>query len=110
MTNWLEERIREADAERERIIGPRPKVGCRWPLEDCHCQPPYDGCAYRARQQAGQEPMPLREVAEQLGMTPGSVRVQVNRGVLKARKLGPLWIVDQEEVERYAREHRRVKA
>ena len=54
------------------------------------------------------DPLTLEQAAAQLGMSHAALRVQVNRGVLKARRLGPIWIVDQDEVERYAREHRRV--
>ena len=49
----------------------------------------------------------LRQAAEQLDMSADALRVQVARGVLKARKLGPLWIVEQEEIDRYRAEHRR---
>ena len=54
------------------------------------------------------DPLTLEQAASQLGMSPDALRVQVNRGVLKARRLGPIWIVDQTEVERYRAEHRRV--
>ena len=54
----------------------------------------------------------LREAAEQLGMTPDTLRQAIARGVLKATKIGEsdnraLWIVEQEEIDRYRAEHRR---
>jgi len=55
------------------------------------------------------DPLTLEQAAAQLGMSPASLRVQVHRGVLKARRLGPINVVDQTEVDRYRAEHRRVK-
>lgn len=49
MADWLDEAIREAEELRERVIGPRLAVGCRWPVEDCYCKPPYENCAYERK-------------------------------------------------------------
>lgn len=51
--------------------------------------------------------MTLKEAAEQLGVTPDTLRQAIARGALKAKKLGRDWIVTPKEVERYRREHRR---
>lgn len=49
----------------------------------------------------------LTEAAKVLGVNPGTLRVQVHNGKLRARKVGPIWTVTEREVERYARENRR---
>ena len=49
----------------------------------------------------------LTEAAQVLGVDPGTLRVQIHNGKLKARKIGPIWTVTPKEVERYARENRR---
>jgi excisionase family DNA binding protein len=46
----------------------------------------------------------LTEAAALLGVTADTLRQQVARGRLKARKLGPIWTVTPSEVERYRRE------
>jgi len=51
--------------------------------------------------------MTLVEAAIRLGLDPGTLRVQVHNGKLRARKVGPIWTVTEREVERYARENRR---
>jgi excisionase family DNA binding protein len=51
--------------------------------------------------------MSLGEAAALLGVDPGTLRVQVHNGKLKARKVGPIWTVTPKEIERYARENRR---
>lgn len=43
----------------------------------------------------------LAEAAERLGVTAGSLRVQIGRGRLRAKKVGPVWTVSEKEVERY---------
>jgi len=43
----------------------------------------------------------LAEAAKRLGIHPDVLRVQVHRGRLHARKLGPIWTVTEKEVERY---------
>ena len=52
----------------------------------------------------------LTEAAALLGVESGTLRRQVRLGKLKATKIGPIWIVDEQEVARYARENRREKA
>jgi excisionase family DNA binding protein len=51
--------------------------------------------------------MTLVEAATLLGVDPGTLRVQVHNGKLKARKVGPIWTVTPKEVERYRRESKR---
>lgn len=51
--------------------------------------------------------MTLTEAAEMLGIDPGTLRVQIHNGKLKARKIGPIWVVSKREVERYRRENKR---
>ncbi len=55
----------------------------------------------------GDPMLTLAEAAERLGVDPGTLRVQIHNGKLKARKVGPIWTVSEREVERYARENRR---
>jgi excisionase family DNA binding protein len=51
--------------------------------------------------------MTLKQLAEYLGVSSiGSLRVQIERGVLKAERLGNQWIVRDEEAARYKAEHR----
>jgi excisionase family DNA binding protein len=48
----------------------------------------------------------VAEAAEQLGLSPSSVRYAVSRGVLKAVALHPrLNAIHRSEIERYRREH-----
>lgn len=54
--------------------------------------------------------MTLIEAAALLGVTPDNLRGAIKRGALKAEKRGRDWFVSPAEVERYAREHRRVRA
>ena len=49
----------------------------------------------------------LAEAAQRLGIEHDTLRRQIRLGKLKARKLGPIWVVSEKEVERYARENRR---
>ena len=51
--------------------------------------------------------MTLAEAARILGLSPETLRWQIHKRRLKARKLGNLWTVTEVEVERYARENRR---
>lgn len=51
--------------------------------------------------------MTLIEAAERLGTSPDNLRGAIKRGVLRARKVGRDWTVQEREVERYARDHRR---
>lgn len=48
--------------------------------------------------------MTLIEAAFLLNLSPDTLRVQVARGKLKAKKVGPVWTVTPSEVERYRRE------
>ena len=52
----------------------------------------------------------LSEAAARLGVTAATLRWQIHNGKLKARKVGPLWVVSEKEVERYGRESRRGSA
>lgn len=49
----------------------------------------------------------LRQAAAELGVDPGTLRVQAGKGVLRAKKVGPLWVVTQRELDRYRRRHLR---
>lgn len=49
----------------------------------------------------------LAKAAERLGVDPGTLRVQIHNGKLKARKIGPIWVVSEKEVERYRSVSRR---
>ena len=51
--------------------------------------------------------MTLAQAAERLGVQAGTLRVQIAKGKLKAKKMGRDWFVSEREVERYARENRR---
>lgn len=51
--------------------------------------------------------MTLVQAAERLGVQPGTLRVQIAKGKLKAKKLGRDWLVTEREIERYAKENRR---
>jgi excisionase family DNA binding protein len=46
----------------------------------------------------------LEEAAARLGLAASTLRWQIHKGKLKARKLGPLWVVSEREVERYRRD------
>ena len=51
--------------------------------------------------------MTLREAAEWLNLSPKTLRVQANKGILQAEKMGRDWVVYAAEVTRYAKEHKR---
>ena len=51
--------------------------------------------------------MTLTEAAAILGVTAATLRQQIARGRLKARKVGRDWSVSRREVERYRAESRR---
>ena len=53
--------------------------------------------------------MTLAQAAERLRVQPGTLRVQIAKGKLKAKKMGRDWFVSEREVERYARENRRAQ-
>lgn len=49
----------------------------------------------------------LRQAEAMLGLAKDSLRRQAGRGTIRAYKMGRDWIVDEDEVRRYEREHRR---
>jgi excisionase family DNA binding protein len=49
----------------------------------------------------------LIEAAAILGVTAATLRQQIAKGKLHARKVGRDWSVTPREVERYAKEHKR---
>lgn len=51
--------------------------------------------------------MTLKEAAAALGLSVDTLRWQIHNGKLNASKIGPLWVVERAEVERYGRENRR---
>jgi len=51
--------------------------------------------------------MTLAEAAAVLGLSPDTLRWQVRKGKLRARKVGPIWTVTPGEVARYRAEHQR---
>lgn len=53
--------------------------------------------------------MTLADAAAHLGMSPDTLRWQIRNGKLRAKKIGPIWVVTEREVERYRRENRREK-
>lgn len=48
--------------------------------------------------------MTLNQAAAALDVRPATLRQQIAAGRLAAAKIGPLWVVDAREVERYRRE------
>lgn len=49
----------------------------------------------------------LAEAAARLDLQPGTLRVQIAKGKLKANKMGRDWFVSEREVNRYLSENRR---
>lgn len=49
----------------------------------------------------------LQEAAASLGVAASTLRVQIRNGKLRAKKIGPLWVVSPKEIERYRRESKR---
>ena len=47
----------------------------------------------------------LAQAGELLGLSATTLRVQVKRGRLEATLYGKTWLVTEDEVERYRREH-----
>ena len=43
----------------------------------------------------------LAQAAARLGLSPSTLLTQVQRGKVRARKVGPIWTVSETEVERY---------
>lgn len=54
--------------------------------------------------------IPLKEAAARLGTSAAVLRQAIARGSLHAVRWGRDWFVTDEEIERYRREHRRVRA
>lgn len=52
--------------------------------------------------------MTITEAARTLGLSPKTLRQQIKNRKLRAHKMGRAWYVTDEEVTRYAAEHRRV--
>jgi excisionase family DNA binding protein len=49
--------------------------------------------------------MTLAQAAAALGLDASTLRRQIARGSLRARKVGPVWTVTRPEVERYRAAH-----
>jgi excisionase family DNA binding protein len=50
--------------------------------------------------------MTLKELAEYLGVSSvGSLRIQIERGALKATRAGYQWVVEEKDAEEYKRLH-----
>jgi excisionase family DNA binding protein len=43
----------------------------------------------------------LRQAADQLGISPDTLRQGIARGAIRGRKIGTIWTVTQREVDRY---------
>jgi excisionase family DNA binding protein len=50
--------------------------------------------------------MSTREAADYLGLAENTVRQYLNRGIMQAVKIGPVWCVMRSECDRYDREKR----
>jgi excisionase family DNA binding protein len=46
----------------------------------------------------------LAQAAERLGVTPDTLRQQIAAGRLHARKMGIVWVVSEQAVEKYRRD------
>lgn len=46
------------------------------------------------------------EAAKRMGLSQNTVLAYIERGLLKAKKLGPIWLLTAEECDRYKRERR----
>lgn len=46
----------------------------------------------------------IAEAAQQLGLAPATLRAQIRNGRLDAMKVGPIYLVQRSELERYRRE------
>lgn len=51
----------------------------------------------------------LEQAGQELGLSPATLRSQIRYGKLRATKIGPLWVVSRQEVERYRTKHQRQK-
>lgn len=52
----------------------------------------------------------IPQAAEDLGVSPQTLRLQARLGKLRATKVGREWLVNDMEIERYRRENLRPKA
>lgn len=53
----------------------------------------------------GMKSMTLIEAAAALGLATATLRHQIRNGRLRARKIGPLWLIAPREIERYRAEN-----
>lgn len=51
------------------------------------------------------EVLTLADAAERLGLAHATLRRQIHNGRLQAIKLGTSWVVTEQELERYRKEH-----
>lgn len=51
-------------------------------------------------------PMTTTQAAEYLGLSPNTVFVYIQRGLIKAEKLGPINVITRAECDRYKKEKR----
>ncbi len=56
--------------------------------------------------QVSEFPMTTRQAADYLGFAEDTVRQYIHRGLIKARKLGPIHVITKAECDRYKRERR----
>ncbi len=62
--------------------------------------------SYNLRMKFGEvEVMTLAEAGERTGISPGTLVIQARKGVLRAQKMGKTYLVTEEELARYMREH-----
>jgi excisionase family DNA binding protein len=43
----------------------------------------------------------LNEAAAELGISPATLRSQIRNGAVQGTKVGPVWTVSRQEIERY---------
>jgi excisionase family DNA binding protein len=48
----------------------------------------------------------VTEAAERLGLSRSTVLNQIRAGAIRSERIGRLWVISEDEVERYRREHR----
>jgi excisionase family DNA binding protein len=48
----------------------------------------------------------VTEAAERLGLSRSTVLNQIRAGAIRSERIGRLWVISEDEVERYGREHR----
>jgi len=51
------------------------------------------------------EVLTLTEAASELGLQAATLRSQIRFGTIQGRKIGPIWTLSRDEVERYRSEH-----